>query len=211
MVFITSCEDLFKKENDSTLGGNTNIPLNQVGNTFTSTVNVDGSYSNITATATITENEDGVATVHVTANLKDDPRFAFVNNLIPSQYKDSQGNINLEGKVKATDEGMLDYTNLDDRPFVMVRYDCKAGDTYTLGKSDGNTITRKVISKSSTDDYSYGMMLIKTILIEQDSRIPGIEKIIYRFNHKFGIVYAGVVAEDGSTAGITIYPQNYLK
>ena len=112
-------------------------------------------------------------------------------------------------KVKATDEGIMDYTNADGKPFVMVRYDCNVGDTYKLTKADGKIITRTVTQKSTTDDYYYGMMLIKTITVEQDSRIPGISKIIYKFNHKFGIVYVEAVAQDGTKAGMQIYPQNY--
>lgn len=205
-----SCEKLFpKKEDDGTLNGNTDIPLNRTGNTFTSTVSANGSFSNVTSTASITKNDGGVASVRVKANLKSAPELGFIKNLIPAKYFDSQGNLDVEGKVKVTDEGFLDYTNADGKPFVMVRYDCNVGDTYTLQKADGKTITRTVTQKSTTDDFPYGMLLIKTITVEQDSRIPGIKKIVYKFNHKFGIVYAEAIAQDGSKAGIAIYPQNY--
>lgn len=210
VLLLSSCEKLFpEKEDDSTLNGSTDIPLNKTGNTFSSYVSVNGTYADITAAATITKSEDGVATVRVKANLKDAPDLEFINNLIPSKYIDSQGNVDVEGKVKATDEGFLDYTNADGKPFVMVRYDCAVGDTYKLAKSDGTTITRKVTAKSTDDDFSYGFMMIKTIMVEQDSRIPGIQKIVYRFNHKFGIVYAEAVAQDGSKAGVGIYAKNY--
>jgi hypothetical protein len=52
-------------------------------------------------------------------------------------------------------------------------------------------------------------MYIKTIEVEQDSRLPGIEKIVYRFNHKFGLVYATAHAEDGSKMGMYFYTSNY--
>jgi hypothetical protein len=51
--------------------------------------------------------------------------------------------------------------------------------------------------------------MIKTITVEQDSRIPGISKIVYRFNHKFGLVSAEVIAEDGSKVSSQFYPANY--
>ena len=209
-LILTSCEKLFpKKEDDGTLNGNTDIPLNKAGNIFSSTVSANGTFSNVTATASISKNDAGIATVHITANIKNYTELTFIKNLIPAKYITAQGNLDAEGKVKATDEGFLDYTNADGKPFVMVRYDANVGDTYTLTKSDGKTITRTVTQKSTTDDFSYGLMLIKTITVEQDSRIPGIKKIIYKFNHKFGIVYAEAVAQDGSKAGILIYPQNY--
>jgi hypothetical protein len=91
----------------------------------------------------------------------------------------------------------------------MVRYDDKVGDTYKITKADGKVITRTVTQKSTTDDFSYGLMMIKTITVEQDSRIPGISKIIYKFNHKFGIVYIEAVAQDGTKAGIKIFAKNY--
>ena len=91
----------------------------------------------------------------------------------------------------------------------MVKYDGKVGDTYKLKKSDGNTITRTITQKSTDDDFEYGFYYIKTITVEQDSRIPGISKIVYKFNHKFGLVYLEFVADDNSKAGTLVYPQNY--
>jgi hypothetical protein len=92
---------------------------------------------------------------------------------------------------------------------MLVKYDCNVGDTYKLTKSDGTTITRTVTQKSTTDDFYYGGILIKTMTIEQDSRIPGIKKIIYKVNHKFGLVYLTAVAEDGSSIGGYLSPTNY--
>lgn len=208
MLYMYSCIKP-GKEDDSTLNGSTDIPVSKSGNTFSSYISANGQSTNASASASITKNDAGVATVHVTANIKNASGLTFIRNLIPVKYFDAQGNVLLDGKVKATDEGLLDYTNADGKPFVMVRYDCSVGDTYKLTKADGKIITRTVTQKSTTDDYYYGMMLIKTITVEQDSRIPGISKIIYKFNHKFGIVYVEAVAQDGSKAGTQIYPQNY--
>jgi len=208
MLYMYSCIKP-SKEDDSTLNGSTDIAVSKSGNTFSSYISANGQSTNASASASITKNDAGVATVHVTANIKNASGLTFIKNLIPAKYLDAQGNVLLDGKVKATDEGLLDYTNADGNPFVMVRYDCSVGDTYKLTKADGKIITRTVTQKSTTDDYYYGMMLIKTITVEQDSRIPGISKIIYKFNHKFGIVYVEAVAQDGSKAGMQIYPQNY--
>jgi hypothetical protein len=208
MLYMYSCIKP-GKEDDSTLNGSTDIIVSKSGNTFSSYISANGQSTNASASASITKNDAGIATVHVTANIKNASGLTFIKNLIPAKYLDAQGNVLLDGKVKATDEGLLDYTNADGNPFVMVRYDCSVGDTYKLTKADGKIITRTVTQKSTTDDYYYGMMLIKTITVEQDSRIPGISKIIYKFNHKFGIVYVEAVAQDGSKAGMQIYPQNY--
>lgn len=77
-----------------------------------------------------------------------------------------------------------------------------------MSKSDGKTITRTVTARSDVDDFPYGFYYIKTITIEQDSRIPGIQKFVYRANHKFGIVYLEIYLEDGSKVSSYIFAPN---
>jgi hypothetical protein len=207
---FSSC-DLFNDltEGDNDLGGDTDIALNQVGNTFSTFGSVNGTYVNVNSSITVTQSDKGVTKMAVVADLMNYPELAKFNDLIPAVYKDAQGKVNTELKYKITSEGIQDYANLDGEAFTMVKYDCKVGDTYKLKKTDGKTITRTVTAKSETDDYSWGMMLIKTITVEQDSRIPGISKFVYRFNHKFGLVSAEVVAEDGSKISSQFFPTNY--
>ena len=141
-----------------------------------------------------------MATINVKSKLP-----ANVAQIVGAGAKDASGNLNYDLKVKMTDEGILDYTNKDQKPLVLVRYDASVGDKYTLDKSDGTTITREVVSKSTTDDYFWGGMLIKTINVQQDSRIPGIKKIEYIANHKFGLVGIKVYMEDGTTSQIDLF------
>jgi len=47
--------------------------------------------------------------------------------------------------------------------------------------------------------------------VEQDSRIPGVVKLIYYTNHKFGIVAVRAVLEDGTQSQVDLYPSAYLK
>ena len=68
-------------------------------------------------------------------------------------------------------------------------------------------MSRTVLTLGASD--AWGWLLIKTITVEQDSRIPGISKFEYRFNHKFGLVYVTVFAEDGSKLTSPIFPMNY--
>jgi hypothetical protein len=207
---FSSCDlvnDLTEGDND--LGGDTDIALNQVGNTFSTFGSVNGTYVNVSSSITVTQSDKGVTKMAVVADLMNYPELAKFNDLIPAVYKDAQGRVNTEMKYKITSEGIQDYANLDGEAFTMVKYDCKVGDTYKLKKTDGKTITRTVTAKSETDDYSWGMMLIKTITVEQDSRIPGISKFVYRFNHKFGLVSAEVIAEDGSKISSQFFPTNY--
>lgn len=43
--------------------------------------------------------------------------------------------------------------------------------------------------KSETDDYAWGWLLIKTMTVEETGReVPGVSKVVYETNHRFGLV-----------------------
>jgi len=180
--------------------------MNTVGTTFSPGISLPGTYYTGSATATITKINGDVTTVSFTAQIPSG--FSLLDN-IKSKYKDADGNLSCEGTFKITDKGILDYNNIDHEPFALVKYDAKVGDKYTLEKSDGTVITREVVRKSTEDDYYWNGMIIKTVDVEQDSRIPGVEKLIYFTNHKFGIVAVRAVMEDGTTAQVDLYPSAY--
>ncbi len=209
LVFLvfTSCNwfDFGKKSNDPhSLGGSTNIPINTVGNTFANTavIGTTAYHGNIT----VTDVTNGVTTVQFKAAI---PSNIPALQSIKPKYKDANGNLVCVGKFKISDEGILDYNNKDHQPLVLVKYDANVGDKYTLDKSDGTQIVREVVRKSTTDDFYWGGMLIKTIDVEQSSNIPGVTKIIYYTNHKFGLVAVKVVMEDGTTPQLSLVPSQY--
>jgi hypothetical protein len=207
MVAISSCElidTIINKDSSSSISGTTSIPINTVGNTFATSVMVGSTYFNANATVTITSIADGVDKIHVVSNIP-----STLAAQVPAKYKDSSGKLVYDLKVKMTDKGILDYQNMDHEPFVLVKYDAKVGDKYTLEKSNGTTITREVVRKSTDDDYYWGGMLIKTTDVEQDSRIPGVKKIEYFTNHKFGLVGIRVYMEDGTSSQVGVSPSTY--
>jgi len=209
MFLFTSCDwlDFGKKSEDSSsIGGSSSIPVNTVGNTFSSSVLIGTTPFTSNSSISVTNvDQDGIATVNIKAKLPTVPGAA----LIASKFKDATGNLNYDMKVKMTDEGLLDYTNIDHKPFVLVRYDAAVGDKYTLDLSDGTTITREVVKKSTTDDYAWGGMLIKTINVEQSSTVSGIKKIEYITNHKFSIVGVKFYMEDGTFLKIDLSSLKY--
>jgi hypothetical protein len=219
VMSFSSCDkikDLFSSDDDSSndpnvIGGDANITLAQVGNEFsTSSVNIGGTYySDIVQPVTITKNDNGIVTVKLVADLSKVPALAVLNNYFPSSMKDASGRLSTEVQFKVTSEGIQDSFNPDKQLHTMVKYDCNVGDQYPLTGSDGVTITRTVTTKSTTDDFSYGLMLIKATTIEQNSRIPGVQKIIYKANHKFGLVFMQLVPESGSSGSMYVYPTNY--
>jgi len=210
MFAFTSCNwfDSDDKSDDSgTLGGSTEIPANTVGNTYSSSVRIGNSSFASNSSIAITKiDANGVATVNIKAKL---PSTIPAAQLIDAKFKDANGDLNYDMKVKMTDEGLLDYTNIDHKPFVLVRYDAKVGDKYTLELSDGTTIVREVVRKSTTDDYMWGFLMIKTIDVVQDCNVPGIDKIEYITNHKFNIVGVRFYAEDGTVMQIDLSSLNY--
>lgn len=209
--FIISC-DLNKSDSGdpNELGGDPNIPLGQVGNTFeTGAVRIGNNYYDIDTSIEIVKNDNGVATVRLKADLTQIPAIKNIIDLIPPNVKSDDGVIEADFKFKITSEGIQDDLTLDDMLHTMVKYDAKVGDRYTLNTSNGKTITRTVTEKSTTDDFQYGFMLIKTIMVEQNSRIPGVSKIEYRFNHLFGLVFVELFMEDGTSASVPLFPNNY--
>jgi hypothetical protein len=189
------------------LGGDPNIPLNTIGNNFTTSVNIMGiPDTTIKGTIEIIKNENGVITLRASADLTQVPELSKINNLIPANFKDMSGRINTEVKFKNTSGGIQDYFNKDQKLHTLVKYDCKVGDQYQLKKSDGAIIIRTV--KAVNDDFPYGPFLMaKTTLIEQDSRIPSVTKIMYRANSTYGLMYVEVLMEDGSFVGTRLFPE----
>jgi hypothetical protein len=203
-IVLTSCKKQDSNDSSSSISGSSSIPINTVGNTFTNSVVVGtASYQ---GTISITKVTDGVATVQFKSAI---PSNIPILQGIKAKYKDASGNLVCEGKFMMTDAGILDYNNKDHKPFVLVKYDANVGDKYTLQKSDGTTIIRQVVRKSTTDDYYWNGLIIKTIDVEQSSNIPGVKKIIYFSNHKFGLVAVRVEMEDGSKPQLSLVPKTY--
>jgi hypothetical protein len=205
VLVFTSCKKQDSNDNSSSsISGTSSIPINTVGNTFTNSVVVGT--SSYQGTISITKVTDGVATVQFKSAI---PSNIPILQGIKPKYKDASGNLVCEGKFMMTDAGILDYNNKDHKPFVLVKYDANVGDKYTLQKSDGTTIVRQVVRKSTTDDYYWNGMIIKTVDVEQSSNIPGVKKITYFSNHKFGLVAVRVEMEDGSKPQLSLVPKTY--
>ena len=207
ILFLAVSCDLLNSDSKSSdsIGGSTDIPINKVGTTFANNVVVG--FTSYQGSIGITNvSSDGVATVKFQAAI---PANVPILQGIKPKYKDSSGNLVCEGKFKMTDEGILDYNNKDHKPFVLVKYDGKVGDVYTLEKSDGTVIEREIVRKSDSDDFYWNGMIIKTIDVEQSSNIPGVANITYFCNHKFGVVAVRVNMEDGTKPQLNLVPSQY--
>lgn len=206
---ITSLFEKDKNNDPNSIGGETTIPINTPGNTIgLGYIKFGNNSYDAKESIKVIKNDKGLTTFEVKAEIPKGTELENLINRIPVNIKDASGNINTTFNVKITSEGIQDFFNKDSKPHTLVKYDANVGDTYKITKSDGKTITRTVTQKSTTDDFPYGFYYIKTITVEQDSRIPGIKKFEFKANHKYGLVFMRIYMEDGSTVESYVYTTN---
>jgi hypothetical protein len=148
-------------------------------------------------TATVTQNDEGVATISV-----------------------NYDGIDYTFKGKVSEKKIEDYvySNGDEsKPFTLCDFDAEVGDTweYNIGNQ---TVVREVTYKSTEDDTFLGAMWLMVKVTEVTETIPeGItvagypaeaRQIVWSFNHKFGFVRAEVMKSDNSTITIGLTDTN---
>lgn len=206
--FLFFACDKDESDDPNSLGGDVKTEISNVGDEFDLSVQVGDQYVNLNDQIKVISNNNGLVTLNIKANVSQAPKIKQLLDKIPGSVYDAQGNVDANVQLKVTTEGIQDFFNKDQKPHTLVKYNAKVGDQYKLSKSDGKTITRTVTARSDVDDFPYGFYYIKTITLEQDSRIPGIQKFVYRANHKFGIVYLEIYLEDGSKVSSYIFAPN---
>lgn len=206
---LISCDKDEDSNDPNQINGDPNLPINTVGNTFGASVKLGGNYYDVGDNISIISNNNGLVTLHVVANLSQIPGISAITNAIPSNYLDNSGNVNVDLTFKSTSEGIQDYNffNKSGKYHTIAKFDAKVGDTYSLTKDDGSSIVRTVTERTDLDDFPYGFYNIKTIKVEEDPKIPGINKITYRVNHRFGLVWFEIEMEDGSKASSYFFAQ----
>jgi hypothetical protein len=200
-VIFISCDPKDDESSDpNVINGETNIGINTVGNTFGASVKVGNNYYDVGDSIYIVSNNNGVVTMRVKADLTQIPALDVINDAVPSNYKDQNGKINVDLSFKSTSEGIQDYNffTKTGKYHTIAKFDAKVGDKYPIKNSDGVDIVRTVTERTDQDDFPYGFYNIKTIKVEEDPQIPGIKNIVYRVNHKFGLVWFEIEMEDGS-------------
>ena len=236
LAFVSSCtED--NSTNPNELDGNTNIPISEVGSEFGVYLEIEGDNSGVLDkvrdSVVVSKRENGVTTVsaefvideasvmkldtilglqdlseEVKRGILDEYLGRFNAKLDTTDKQNITLKADLMGKI--TDKGIQDYVYSGgdtDKPFTLIKYDAKVGDTYSFTDDEGNTFTRKVVSKSTDDDYELGFMYIKVYEIEETQEDdPLVDKITYYANHKFGLVGIELEMKGGIKASSTILP-----
>lgn len=206
-ILFFACDKEEDSKDPNIINGETNIGINTVGNSFGASVKVGNTNTNIWDSVYIVSNNNGIITLKVKADLTKSPALSSINAAIPDVYKDQSGKIDASVTFKSTSEGIQDYGlfNKTGKYHTIAKYDAVVGDTYPMKKDDGTEIVRTVTERTNQDDFPYGFYSIKTIKVEEDPKIPGIKKKVYRVNHKFGLVWFEIEMEDGSKASSYIY------
>lgn len=189
LALLNSCS-LF--DDDDSIAGEQS-PMGEVGATISS-IDIDGVKD---AVATVISSSDGISTFTGSAKITNPVILNVISNI--PEFTVNGNDVTVTGlKFKVTKEGFE--SKNPSYPGVLVKYDSKVGDTYSAGSG----YKRKVISKSTNDDYSFGFFNIKVMKVEESpSSIPGVKKLIYIANHRFGIVGIEVTFEDDSTMNFT--------
>jgi hypothetical protein len=187
---LSSCDKL-NLGNEKPITGEP-LALTEVGNTFAVTTSVSGVS---VSQAEVTDVTDGISTTTVKVNVtnpllvKWKDSFPYLNNV-----NGNTAEISISGRV--TENGIQSV--VDGKSFTLVDYSDGVGTKYK-GTVDGHKIEREIVAKSTDDDYSFGWFDIKVYQIEERGNpMPGLAKMNYYTNHKFGIVGVEAVFEDGS-------------
>ncbi len=202
-----------KKESDK-LGGQTDLELTKVGSDFSVNASSSGMDFPI-ITADIISNNDGDVTFRILADFTGHPDSAILVPLIPAYLKDNENRVQHDIKMRFTSEGIQDYEeNSGDKPFTIVKYDAKVGDNYLFKASNGKTLTRTVTERTDENDWPFTMFYIKTIKVEQnefnDIWESVIEKLVFRANHKYGLVYIEAILKNGKVIKSDIIPWHMI-
>lgn len=212
---VSSCK---KEKDDNVLTGETNIPLTQKDSTTSLYFNYNGQNAPGTEIQVV-ENKNGLVTYAASFDLQAIPDslknllltilpqlIDYYNPKDVSWNLEANGTINVQFKLKITSEGIQSYF-VDGKPWT-IRYDDPQGSSRSITRDNGDVMTATVTEKTGQDDWPFGFMYIKTSKVEINAPAsdPVMQKVIYRINHKFGVVYLKAEGKDGRVLEIDLIP-----
>ena len=218
LILTNSCgliDELLDHTNS--LGGSTVIPLTEPG----SVSDVYGTYNGQplkNSSVTIKSRSDGIVTYKAVVDISQFPdsiKLKAITTLmqLSTYYKfdtsftlTPDNKLEYEFKLKITSDGYMDYFT-EGRPRVIGKYADGVDTKYTVKNDKGETLTRTVTEKTGLDDWPLGFILIKTSKIEENTPAdnPAISKVIFRINHRFGLVYVEYQFKDGTVLILDIF------
>lgn len=175
--------------------------IGAVGNTF----NVPAFSGSTDREFEVVERQGDVSTIKGTMTITD-PGLLSLAEQIPFLTVDGN-QVTGSRKYRITSKGIQSVFD-DGKTLTLVDYSAKKGDKYRLKRS-GSDLVREVTHVSKDDDFFWGFMYIKTIQVEETGMFtPGLSKIKYYTNHRFGLVGLDIHFEDGSTTLLSVVSRN---
>lgn len=205
-----SCKDEEQLDAND-IGGDANIALTEVGSEFSAYVQLGETDLPTLEMTVINRTPDGRVTFRAELDMTGHPDSAFVMGMVPAEHVDANGRINTTFDMKFTSEGIVDYF-YGQKPWVIARYSDEVGAKYELERLPGEIHTRTVTEKTGQDEWPFVFLNIKTSKIEQEMQPEDelMERVIYRVNHKFGLVYFEAQMRSGETVKADIVGWNAL-
>jgi hypothetical protein len=198
LLFTASCS---KTESSSSGVSGDPSPMAQIGETVSSSSSTISGVSDFNAT--VTNYQDGISTYNASLIVTN----ALIRNMMATYPGISVSGNKVTAtnfKIQQTKNGIKCITGGGEG--VIVNYNSNVGDTYAVGTTGK---TRKVVRKSTTDDYPYGFYNIKAIQVEANANTfintGGVKSFTYIANHKFGLVGVKISFDDGTSALFPIY------
>lgn len=204
-----SCKDDQLDAND--IGGDANIALTEVGSEFSAYVQLGETDLPTLEMTVINRTSDGRVTFQAELDMTGHPDSAFVMGMVPAEHVDANGRINTTFDMKFTSEGIVDYF-YSQKPWVIARYSDGVGAKYELERFPEEIYTRTVTEKTGLDEWPFVFFDIKTSKIEQEMEPEDelMERVIYRVNHRFGLVYMELQLHSGESVKADIVGWNAL-
>lgn len=195
-ILLASCG---KEYGGQTISGNQS-DAGLVGNTFA----MSGVPGISNSKAEIIGLTNGVSKIQYTGEITDSKLLEMAQYIPGATFEGNK--IIAGGDAKLTDKGIMNV--YDEGNLILLKYEDNVGQTYSL-KRGANTIKREITSKSTEDDYFWDWMMIKATKVEETGRgIPGVSKIEYVANHKWGLVGIKVYFEDGTSKSVSLSSMN---
>lgn len=148
----------------------------------------------------VSSRENGISTVSY-SGVVTDPVLLKILKAMPDVHTDGD-KLTASRQYRITSEGFQSV--YEEGNLTIINYNAKVNDRYALTR-DGKTLVREVTKVSTENEYSWAGMLIKTIHVEETGRnLPGVSKIEFVGNHRWGFVGLILHFEDGSTQKLGI-------
>lgn len=198
VVVLSSCGLLDGNDDNSgrsPLGGDPS-PMGTVGHEF-GVVTPNGVDDEMVE---VIDYSNRISTVQYTATISNSALLEMVKAMPDVTVNGNQASVSR--KYRITTKGFQSV--YDEGNLTLMNYEAKEGDKYSINRN-GSTLERRVTKVSKEDEYQWGFMFIKTVHVEETGRnIPGVSKIEFVGNHRFGMVGVKIYFEDGTSQNMTV-------